>query len=85
MSACAGTAAVLHRLRRPSREQLCVQSRFIESTVTLLRSSCASVAFGWMPHGPPASAPVGKCLVPSGQPFLETVLPNAEGALNPRR
>lgn len=83
-SASAGTAAVLHRLRRPSREQLCLQSRFIESTVTQLRSRRVSKAFGWMPHRPPASAPVGKCLVPSGRAFQETVLSDGEGAINPR-
>lgn len=44
--ACAGSAAVLHRLRRPSREQLCLHSRPVESTVTQLRSRCASKAFG---------------------------------------
>lgn len=83
-SACAGTAAVLHRLRRPSREQLCLQSRSIKDTVTQLRSRCASEAFGWMPHRPPASASVGKCVVPSGRAFLETVLSNGEGVINPR-
>lgn len=50
MSACAGTAAVLHRLRRPSREQLCHHRRSIESTVNQLRSRCASKVFGWTPH-----------------------------------
>lgn len=81
---CAGTAAVLHRLRRPSREQLCLRNRFLGRTVTQLRSRCASEAFGWMPHRPPASAPVGECLVPSGRAFLETVLGNGEGVFNPR-
>ena len=81
-SACAGTAAVLHRLRRPSREQLCLHSRPVGSTVTLLRSRCISDAFGWMPHRPPASVPVGKRLVSSGRAYLETVPHDGEGLHN---
>ena len=70
--------------RRPSREQLCLRNRFLGRTVTQLRSRCASEAFGWMPHRPPASTPVGERGVPSGRAFLKTVLGNGEGAINPR-
>ena len=45
-SACAGSAAVLHRLRRPSREQLCLRNRFVESNATQLRSRRITEGFG---------------------------------------
>jgi hypothetical protein len=74
----------MHRLRRPSREQLCVHSRTLKSSATQLRSRCASKAFGWMPHCPPASAPVGKRRVPPGLAFLETVPSNGVGTTRSR-